>query len=56
MLLIMGTVRLPEGGLDRARAAMEKMVTASRAESGCFTYDPGFMATASCRSFPFASI
>lgn len=41
MLLIMGTVRLPEGELDRARAAMEKMVTASRAEDGCFTYAYG---------------
>jgi len=41
MLLIMGTVRLPAGGLDRARAAMEKMVTASRAEDGCLTYAYG---------------
>jgi quinol monooxygenase YgiN len=41
MLLIMGTVRLSEGGLDRSRAAMEKMVTASRAEDGCFTYAYG---------------
>jgi quinol monooxygenase YgiN len=38
MLLITGTVRLPAGGLDRARAAMEKMVASSRAEDGCFTY------------------
>lgn len=41
MLLIMGTVRLPADGLDRARAAMEKMVTASRAEDGCLTYACG---------------
>ncbi len=41
MLLIMGTVRLPVDGLDRARAAMEKMVNASRAEDGCFTYAYG---------------
>lgn len=41
MLLIMGTVRLPEGSLDRALPAMEKMVTASRAEDGCFTYAYG---------------
>jgi len=41
MLLIMGTVRLPEGGLDSARTAMETMVTASRAEDGCFTYAYG---------------
>jgi len=41
MLLIMGTVRLPAGGLDRVRSAMEKMVAASRAEDGCFTYAYG---------------
>ena len=41
MLLIMGTMRLPLGGLDRARTAMEAMVTASRAEDGCFTYAYG---------------
>jgi quinol monooxygenase YgiN len=41
MLLIMGTVRLPDGSLDRALPAMERMVTASRAEDGCFTYAYG---------------
>ena len=41
MLLIMGTVRLPESGLDRALPAMERMVTASRAEDGCLTYAYG---------------
>ena len=41
MLLIMGTVRLPADGLDRARSAMEKMVMGSRAEDGCLTYAYG---------------
>lgn len=41
MLLIMGTVRLAAGGLDRALAAMEKMVMGSRAEDGCLTYAYG---------------
>ncbi len=38
MLLIVGTVRLPAGHLDRARPMMAAMVEASRAEAGCVEY------------------
>lgn len=38
MLVIIGTIRLPAGRLDEARPAMEKMVSASRAEPGCLVY------------------
>lgn len=38
MLLIVGTVRVPQGSLPKARMAMEKMITASRAEAGCIEY------------------
>ena len=38
MLVIIGTIRLPAGRLDEARPAMEKMVSASRAEPGCLEY------------------
>ncbi|GGH50130.1 antibiotic biosynthesis monooxygenase [Comamonas phosphati] len=38
MLLIVGTVRLPAGNLERARPAMRAMVEASRAEPGCLEY------------------
>jgi len=38
MLLIIGTVRLPPERLDEAKPAMERMVRASRAESGCLEY------------------
>ena len=34
----MGTVRVPEGALDRARPAMAAMLAASRAEDGCLAY------------------
>lgn len=50
MLLILGTVRLPVERLDQARAAMELMILASRAEPGCMEYayasdilDPGLV-------------
>ena len=50
MLLIVGTVRLPASNLDRARAAMKRMIDASRAEDGCAEYsyaqdigDPGLI-------------
>ncbi|WP_237479053.1 putative quinol monooxygenase [Lichenibacterium dinghuense] len=50
MLLIVGTVRLPPGGLEAARPAMARMVEASRAEPGCRAYsyaedllDPGLI-------------
>ncbi len=49
-VLVIGTVRLPPENIDRARAAMEAMVAASRAEDGCFEYayaqdllDPGLV-------------
>ena len=38
MLLIVGTVRLPEDLLDAARSHMASMVEASRAETGCIEY------------------
>ena len=39
MLIIMGTVRIPEGALDTARPAMTAMLAASRAEDGCLAYN-----------------
>lgn len=38
MIIIEGTVRIPEGGLESARPHMEAMIAASRAESGCIHY------------------
>ena len=38
-ILVVGTVRLPPENIDRARAAMETMVAASRAEDGCIEYN-----------------
>jgi quinol monooxygenase YgiN len=38
MLLIIGTVRLPPENLAAARPVMERMISASRAESGCLDY------------------
>ena len=38
MLLIIGTVRLPEELFEAARPAMEAMISASRAEAGCLEY------------------
>ena len=50
MLLIIGTVRLPPEKLEQANSAMERMVSASRAEPGCLEYsyaqdvfDPGLI-------------
>ncbi|MDX8503890.1 putative quinol monooxygenase [Mesorhizobium captivum] len=50
MLLIIGTVRVPPDKLNQARPAMERMITASRAEPGCLGYsyaqdvlDPGLI-------------
>ncbi|EXS70222.1 putative quinol monooxygenase [Sphingobium sp. Ant17] len=50
MLLIVGTIRLPAQNLGAARPAMQQMVEASRAESGCVEYsyaedvlDPGLI-------------
>jgi len=39
MLIIMGTVRIPDGALDIARPAMAKMLAGSRAEDGCLAYN-----------------
>ncbi|MBZ9660219.1 antibiotic biosynthesis monooxygenase [Mesorhizobium sp. ESP-6-4] len=38
MLLIIGTVRLPPDRLDQAKPAMQRMISASRAEPGCLGY------------------
>ncbi|TPJ25316.1 putative quinol monooxygenase [Mesorhizobium sp. B2-7-2] len=38
MLLIIGTVRLPSDRLDQAKPAMQRMISASRAEPGCLGY------------------
>ncbi|TIO78427.1 MAG: antibiotic biosynthesis monooxygenase [Mesorhizobium sp.] len=38
MLLIIGTVRLPPDRLGQAKPAMERMISASRAEAGCLEY------------------
>lgn len=38
MLLIIGTVRLPADKLEQAEPAMQRMILASRAESGCLGY------------------
>ncbi len=38
IIVIEGTVRIPEGALERARPAMEAMIAASRAEAGCIAY------------------
>jgi quinol monooxygenase YgiN len=50
MLLIVGTVRLPEDRLEEARPIMASMIEASRAEAGCLEYsyakdvlDPGLI-------------
>jgi quinol monooxygenase YgiN len=39
MLIVMGTVRIPDGALDTARPAMAAMLAASRAEDGCLAYN-----------------
>ena len=50
MLLIIGTIRLRPEKLEQAKPAMERMVSASRAEPGCLEYsyaqdvfDPGLI-------------
>ncbi|WP_018264511.1 putative quinol monooxygenase [Methylosinus sp. LW4] len=37
-ILIVGTIRIPPGSLERARPAMATMIHASRAEPGCLAY------------------
>ncbi|MGX7925607.1 putative quinol monooxygenase [Tsuneonella sp. HG094] len=41
MILVLGTVKLAPERLEGARAAMERMVTASRVEPGCIAYGYG---------------
>lgn len=41
MILVLGTVQLAPKKLDGARPAMERMVSASRAEEGCIAYGYG---------------
>jgi quinol monooxygenase YgiN len=38
MILVVGTVRVPESAFEIAKDAIEKMVTATRAEDGCIRY------------------
>lgn len=38
MILIIGTITIAEGALDRARPIMQRMIEASRAEDGCLSY------------------
>ncbi|ALE15910.1 hypothetical protein AMC99_00600 [Altererythrobacter epoxidivorans] len=38
MILVLGTVRLAPDNLERARAAMDAVISASRAEDGCIAY------------------
>lgn len=50
MIVIEGSVRIPPENLEAARAVMEQMIRASRAEEGCIDYaysidvlDPGLV-------------
>lgn len=38
MILVIGTVRIAEGGFEKARDAMEKNILATRSENGCIRY------------------
>ena len=38
MILIVGTLRIPDGAIDIVRPMMEMMVLASRQETGCISY------------------
>ena len=38
MLIVTGTIEVPEGALDKARPAIRDMVAATLAEEGCITY------------------
>ncbi len=38
MIIIEGSVKIPEGAWEGARPVMEKMILASRAEAGCIEY------------------
>jgi quinol monooxygenase YgiN len=41
MLMIVGTVRVPPGSVDSARAHMHAVINASRGEEGCLAYSYG---------------
>ena len=50
MILVIGTVRVPEEAFESARPAMERMIAETRKEDGCIRYafardlvDPGLM-------------
>jgi quinol monooxygenase YgiN len=50
MILVIGTVRVPESAFEREHAAMERMVSETRKEDGCIRYsyardllDPGLL-------------
>ena len=50
MILVIGTVRVPEKAFDSSRPAMERMIAETRKEDGCIRYafardlvDPGLM-------------
>ncbi|WP_086608136.1 putative quinol monooxygenase [Erythrobacter donghaensis] len=38
MILIVGTIRIPPGTLDKIRPVMSEMIEASRREDGCLHY------------------
>ena len=38
MILVVGTVRVAEGGFEKAKDAMEATIKATRAEDGCIRY------------------
>ncbi|SMQ73563.1 Quinol monooxygenase YgiN [Altererythrobacter xiamenensis] len=38
MILVVGTVRIADGGFEKAAEAMEKNIKATRAEDGCIRY------------------
>jgi quinol monooxygenase YgiN len=38
VIVVIGTFRLPPAGLAAGRAAMERVIVASRAEPGCIAY------------------
>ena len=38
MILVAGTVRVAQGGLDKVREAMETVLAATRQEDGCIKY------------------
>ncbi|MEM9937367.1 MAG: putative quinol monooxygenase [Pseudomonadota bacterium] len=38
MIVVEGSARIPSGAWDKALKAMEKMIIASRAETGCIEY------------------